>query len=217
MEIPLFGPGTRVELVVDGALVSCRALRMQGRSLHVSVPDSATSRLSGRLAAGSFVPLTLYARGSCWEVDGTVREWLWTRPAQLVIGGLEGWRELPRRQEPRAVQEREVCLWTEDGGRWHGRSRDISRVGISALLPGAAPLAVGARAALEIRQDDDDWSDAFPIRVVRLENWLHAGAGSRAQLVGMALQTDQNPRLQRVWDEWLCRIRSDDDAPEARA
>lgn len=201
--LPLFGPGTRVEVAQPERTLLCRLCRMQGRTLHLSVPGDGAQAASW-LPPGGPVRLTLSRGGACWEARATIREWLWTSPPTLVVGPVLDWREMPRRRAVRRGRQVALCLSLESGARLYGRTLDISSEGISLLLAGAAPLAAGNRAHLTLQLSEDEWSEAIPIRIARQESWL--GPRGRSLRVGAAVEIAPTAAASHPWRQALQRL-----------
>lgn len=196
LDLPVLGPGTRVAVQVGGVTLLCRAARMQGPALHLTVGESGL-RHASLCNPGSPVQLTMYRAGSCWEFEATIREWVWTQPALLIVGGLHSWTQKQRRQELREPRSLEAMLQLQSGERALGRTLDISSGGVSLLLPAADSLKVGQTGQLTLRFADDEWCRHIPVRLTRLENWLHARG--RSQRVGATLTQDATEDDRERW------------------
>ena len=196
LNLPVLGPGTRVSVQVEGATLSCRAARMQGPALHLTVGESGI-RHASLCNPGTPVQLTMYRAGSCWEFEATIREWVWTQPALLVVGGLHSWKQKQRRQELREPRSLEALLQLSCGERSLGRTLDISSGGVSLLLPAAEALQIGKIGQLTLRLADDEWCRHIPVRLTRLENWLHARG--RSLRVGATLSENATEGDRERW------------------
>ena len=203
LDLPVLGPGTRVDVLVEGALLTCRAARMEGQALHLTVADSSV-RHAALCSPSTPIQLTMYRAGSCWEFKATIREWVWTQPALLVVGGISSWRQKQRRQESREPRSLEALLQLQSGERACGRTLDISSGGVSLLLPAAEALKVGQVGQLTLRLSDDEWCRQIPVRLTRMENWLHSRG--RSLRVGAALTTDASEEDQERWASCIKRL-----------
>ena len=184
-QIPMLGPGTRVELEASACgTLTCRAARFDGESLHLTV-TAAGAALAPRLPPGGGANLTMYCGGTCWECAATVREWLHGSPSTLIVSGLAEWRENQRRRERRAVCQHEALLLLSGGERSFGRSLDMSESGVSLLLPDVPRLMVGAKGWLTLRMTQSQWCTGIPVELIRRERWIQSGG--RWIRVGAAL------------------------------
>lgn len=213
LEIPTLGPGTRVDVLVGKTTLACRAASMQGQGLHLMVSESSV-RHAAHCTPGQSVRMTMYRSGTCWEFIGTIREWIWTQPAVLVVGALQGWQEKQRRQDKRDQRSLEAQLSLETGARYCGQTLDLSANGLSILLPMNELLNIGSRGHVTLRLAEDDWCADMPISIARLENWLHKRG--RLQRVGASLVEPLTPEQRNRWDTCLTRL-SEPDSGELKA
>ena len=202
LELPVLGPGTRVDVLVEGNTLICRAARMQGQALYLTVGGNSV-RYAALCAPGTPLQLTMYRAGSCWEFEATIREWVWTQPAMLVVGGLKSWTQKQRRQEQREPRSLEALLQLPHGERICGRTLDISAGGVSLLLPATESLKIEQHGQLTLRLADDEWCRHIPVCITRLENWLHPRG--RSQKVGAALAESATLLETERWSQ--CRER----------
>jgi len=202
LELPVLGPGTRVEVTVEGSTLACRAAQMQGQALYLTVGGDSV-RHSALCTPGTPLQLTMYRAGSCWEFEATIREWVWTTPAMLVVVGLKSWTQKQRRQEQREPRSLEALFQLPSGERVCGRTLDISAGGVSLLLPATESLKIGQPGQLTLRLADDEWCRHIPVCITRLENWLHPRG--RSQKVGAALAASATLLETERWSQ--CRER----------
>lgn len=208
LELPVLGPGTRVDVTVGEATLACRAARMQGQALHLMVGETSV-RHAALCNPGTSVQLTMYRSGSCWEFEATIREWVWTQPALLVVGGLRSWTQKQRRVELREPRSLEALLQLSGGERTCGRTLDISSGGVSLLLPATDSLQIGTTGQLTLRLAEDEWCHQIPVRLTRLENWLHTRG--RSLRVGAALAESASEQENERWIDCLKRLEEQDD------
>lgn len=200
LSLPVLGPGTRVHVEVGEQTLFCRAARMQGNTLHLTVSEAGRSQ-TPPFEPGTTVQLTMFRAGTCWEFQATVSQWVVGQPPMLVVGALRGWVEKQRRQEDRAPQSLDALFLLDGGGRALGRTLDLSTGGVSLLLPASITVAVGMEGRLTLRLSEESWCSDIPMRVTRLENWLHARG--RSLRVGAALAEGLTPEERTRWEACL--------------
>ena len=88
---------------------------------------------------------------------------------------------------------------------FEGRYTNLEKANqvVSLMVEGPAALAEGMLGALTLRQREELWCEAIPIRIARLRNWLQP-AGSRVE-IGAELRLSSEAQI-RCWQHCLLRL-----------
>jgi hypothetical protein len=204
--------GARVEVEAPGAVMVCRLRDRRGRCLHLTAPPGAPRAVEFQV--GTTVRLTAFQAEMRRQVDGLAKEWIRMQPPVLIVESRGGWRESSRRRARRAAHQlsaRLVIAARAGGGKSPvtllGRTRDVSALGVSLVIRGAADLREHDTGRLSLSSEDGIWCESLPARIVRLRNWLRSSG--RAVEVGVQLYELPEDQM-RCWKRCLARIGVED-------
>lgn len=192
----------RVQLVGDAHTLSCLLSSISNPYLVLELGPGSPSKCA--LGSGDRVTVRVSHQGRCLEAETRVRQWIWSRTPQVVVGPIHAWRESGERAAPRLPQVAGARLELEDGRVLLGRTRDVSASGALLDLSGAGP-EVGATARLTLELDGEFWCEAQPVQVARVRHRL--GSGGRIAEVAVRLEARGTDDV-HGWTGWIARIHS---------